>query len=312
MLKSPFKNTASRALLFFAIGLLLYGLGKWQIAHSNAPIDLVVGSKNFTESRILAELAALALEKNGFHVQRKFSLGGTLIAQAALQKGEIDLYPEYTGTGLINVLGYSTRTEKNLPLSPDKTWQILNREYGKRWNLQWLKPADANDSQGLVISRATAEKYQLYTISRLAELSPHFRLAAIPEFEDREDGLAGLRKAYPGLHFKRVQQYDNGLKYRVLLNHHADVTVAFTTDGALVDPNLVLLEDDHHFWPEYRVALVARQEVLKDHPLAAGILNRVFDQLDTATLRELNAAVDCRKQDYQTVARNFLKSRRIL
>lgn len=309
MLKSWFRTTRSRALLFLGIGLTLYTLGKWQTAQSSYSPDITIGSKNFTESRLLAEMYALALEKNGFHVERKFNLGGTLIAQAALVKGEIDLYPEYTGTGLIDVLNSSP--QKN-PALFQNSLQTLNGEYGKRWSLQWLNPSNANDSQGLAVTQKLAKKYQLYTISRLAELSPRLRLASIPEFEDREDGLPGLKKAYPRLRFKRIQQYDNGLKYRVLLSHHAEVTVAFTTDGELANPKLVLLKDDRHFWPEYRLAPVIRQDALQEFPLAEGILDHVSSELDTETMRQLNAAVDLQKQDYHTVARNFLKSRRLI
>jgi len=311
MLKFPFQSTRARALFFLTVGLLFYALGKWQIAHSNDGDALTIGSKNFTESRILGEMYALALEKNGFHVQRKFNLGGTLIAQAALKKGEIDLYPEYTGTGLIDVLGISPKRHPETQ-NLTQTLKILNDEYEQRWRLHWLDPTEANDSQGLVVRQDIAEKYHLRTISRLAQVAPLLRLATIPEFEDRPDGLPGLQKAYPGLHFKRIQQYDNGLKYRVLHSRNADVTVAFTTDGELTDRDLILLKDDRNFWPEYRVAPVVREATLQTHPSLAGILNEVSRQLDTATLRQLNADVELHHEDYQTVARQFLKTRRLL
>lgn len=307
MLKQhPLQSTITRALLFLAIGVTLYSLGKWMVSQDTTQTDLTVGSKNFTESRILGELYALALEKGGFQVRRRFNLGGTLIAHSSLQKGEIDVYPEYTGTGLMSVLG--------LPPSRDthKVLQTLDQEYAKRWRLHWLKPSEANDSQGLVVSRETAKTYQLYTISRLADLSSQFRLAAIPEFEDREDGLIGLQKTYPQLHFKQIQQYDNGLKYRVLLSNNADVTVGFTTDGELTNPQFVLLRDDRQFWPAYRIAPVIRESTLNKHPMVAGILNQVSGLLDTETMRQLNAEVDLQKRDYQQVARLFLKNRRII
>jgi osmoprotectant transport system substrate-binding protein len=303
MLKRPFHSTLSRALLFLTIGLTLYGWAKWLVLQAPNQADIIVGSKNFTESRILGEMYALALEQGGFQVRRRFNLGGTLIAHAALQKGEIDVYPEYTGTGFMNVLGLPPeRNEAQL-------FQILNREYHQKWRLRWLDPSQANDSQGLVVSRLTAEKYQLYTLTRLAELSGQLRLASIPEFEDREDGLKGLGQAYPHLHFKQTQQYDNGLKYRVLRGGNADVTVGFTTDGELTDPQLTLLRDDRHFWPGYHISPVVREATLNQHPAIAGILNRISGQLDTETMRQLNAAVDLKKQDYQTVARQFLKKR---
>ena len=312
MLKLSFTQTGKKACIFLTCGLLLYGLGKWCLIQNTAPSDLTIGSKNFTESKLLGEMYALALEKNGFHVTRKFNLGGTLIAHAALSKGEIDLYPEYTGTGLINILKISPTPQSAISRNPEHTLNILNREYEKRWGLHWLNPSLANDSQGLVITSTTASQYNLHTISRLAILSHQFTLAAIPEFLDREDGLPGLQRTYPQLRFKRIQQYDNGLKYRILLNRSADVTIAFTTDGELIDSRLTLLEDDRHFWPEYRIAPVARQITLDKYPTIERTLNRLSSILTTETMRELNAAVDLKKQDYQTVAHSFLANRRII
>lgn len=306
MLKQSFQSTLSRTLLYLVIALALYTPAKCSVLRVQPATDLTVGSKSFTESRILAEIYSLALEKAGYRIRRRFDLGGTLIAHAALQKGEIDLYPEYTGTGLMNVL--------NLPPEKNEKWvfSTLNREYGKRWSLRWLNPAQANDSQVLVVTQKTADKYQLYTLSQLKKWAPHLRLAAISEFMDREDGLKGLQETYGNLAFKEIRQYDNGLKYRVLQSHNADVTVGFTTDGELTNSHLTLLQDDRAFWPSYRVAPVIRKKLLDTHPLAEGVLNQVSSSLNTQTLRQLNAEVDLQKKDYQEVARTFLKNRRII
>lgn len=306
MLKQPFQRGLSRTFLFIVIALALYIPAKWAVLHVQPVADLTVGSKNFTESRILAEMYSLALEKAGYRVQRRFDLGGTLIAHAALRKGEIDVYPEYTGTGLLNIL--NLQPEKN----EQTVFATLNREYRQRWSLSWLKPAQANDSQGLVVTRKTAYQHQVYTISQLAKLAPRFRLAVIPEFIEREDGLKGLQKVYGTLAFKEIRQYDNGLKYRVLLGNHADVTIGFTTDGELTDPRLILLEDDRSFWPLYRVAPVIREKTLKAYPLAEGALDKISSLIDTKTLRQLNAEVDLQKKDYHEVARAFLKNRRAI
>lgn len=300
MLKLPYLKAKTRILLFLALALLLYLPAKWSLLRAESDTDITIGSKNFTESRILAELYSQALEKSGYQVRRRFDLGGTLIAHAALTRGEIDMYPEYTGTGMLNVLQQAPGKDEH------KVYATLNREYGKRWRLKWLLPAEANDSQALVVTKQTAKKNRLYTLSDLAKLSSHLKLATIPEFEDREDGLRGLRTVYGNLAFKQIRQYDNALKYRVLMNKNADVTVGFTTDGDLANPQLVLLEDDRHFWPKYRVAPVLREAVLKKNKKIQNVLDGVSKQLDTATLRRLNAKVDIDKQDYRAVAHDFL------
>jgi len=290
-----------RKTLSLLLGLLaVYLIGHAFLTPPEKPVDIRVGSKNFTESIILGELYAQALEQAGFHVQRKFNLGGTLISHAAIQRGEIDVYPEYTGTGLIDVLHISP------PPNEADAFRALCDAYQKRWGLRWLQPASANNSQGLVMLRQQALQRHIASLSDLAGQARQLKLGSIPEFEEREDGLKGLRKHYGGFRFRQVALYDNGLKYKVLQRGDVDVTVAFTTDGALTDPNFFLLADDRRFWPAYRVAPVIRVETLKAHPALEQVLNRVSATLDTQTLQQLNQRVDQQKQDYKSVVRHYL------
>jgi osmoprotectant transport system substrate-binding protein len=265
-----------------------------------------IGSKNFTESLILGEMYALALENAGYKVERKLNLGGTLVAHEALKSGDIDMYPEYTGTGLINILKLPAKSD------PKEVYDMVSKNYKKKFNLIWLKPTQANDSQGLVTTKKVAEKYNLHTISQLANLAPQLRMAAVPEFEEREDGLKGLKKFYGGFHFKSINLYDYGVKYRVLLNDEADVTVGFTTDGDLTNPNLVLLKDDKKFWPPYFVAPVVRADILQKDPGMEKVLNEVSSKIDSKKMQQLNAEVDIKKREYTEVAKEFLQKEGIL
>ncbi len=267
---------------------------------------ITVGSKNFTESLILGEMYALALEHAGYQVERKLNLGGTMVAHESLKNGEIDLYPEYTGTGLINILQLSPKSDAK------EVYDIVAKNYKEKFRLIWLNPTNINDSQGLVTTRSVAEKYNLYTISRLAQLAPQLRLAAVPEFEEREDGLKGLQKHYGGMAFYSVKLYDYGVKYRVILQNEADVTVGFTTDGDLTNKDLVLLEDDKKFWPPYFVAPVIREEVLEKDPAIGNVLNAVSAKLNSEVMQTLNAEVDIKKREYAEVAKEFLEKEGIL
>ncbi|MBV8364331.1 MAG: glycine/betaine ABC transporter substrate-binding protein [Candidatus Eremiobacteraeota bacterium] len=264
---------------------------------------IVVGSKNFTEEFIIAEIYAQALEHAGLRVVRKFDLGSTQIAMAALRRGDIDLYPEYTGTALIDVLHLPPMRDANA------LYQRVSSEFARRYALRWLQPSPMNDSQGLATTQAIAKQYGLATLSKLSSLAPQLRLGAIPEFLSRADALPGLQKFYGGFRFKDVKTYDIGLKYRALLHGDADVVTAFTTDGALAANNLVVLKDDKHFWPEYHIAPVVRIDALKRAPQIAGILNRISPAIDDATARSMNYAVDVKKQDSADVAAAFLKGR---
>jgi osmoprotectant transport system substrate-binding protein len=265
-----------------------------------------IGSKNFTESLILGEMYSLALENAGYKVERKLNLGGTLVAHEALKSGQIDMYPEYTGTGLIDILKLPAKSD------PKEVYDTVSKNYKEKFNLVWLQPTQANDSQGLVTTKKVAEKYNMYTISQLANLAPQLRMAAVPEFEEREDGLKGLKKYYGGFNFKSIKLYDYGVKYRVLLNNEADVTVGFTTDGDLTNPDLVLLQDDKKFWPPYYVAPVVRGEIIQQDPEIEKVLNEVSSKIDSKKMQQLNAEVDIKKREYAEVAKEFLQKEGIL
>ncbi len=259
-----------------------------------------VGSKNFTEEFILGELYAQQLEAAGLKVERKFNLGSTQIAMAALQHGDIDLYPEYSGTGLIDVL-------KQPPMrDADALYAFVKKEFASRYQLTWLKPSPMNDSQGLATTKAIAAKYRIRTLSQLSAAAPQLRLAAIPEFLDRTDGLPGLQKFYGGFHFKDVKTYDPGLKYQALMQGSADIAQAFTTDAQIQAHDLVVFEDDRHFWPAYHVAPVVREDSLKKYPKIASALDALAPRITDAAIRAMNEQVDGQHQEPADVAKAFL------
>ncbi|GAB6927904.1 glycine betaine ABC transporter substrate-binding protein [Paenibacillus sp. JCM 10914] len=282
--------------LMIALTSVLAGCGD-----GSSKQKIAVGSKNFTESLLLGEMFALALEDAGHKVDRKLNLGGTLIAHEALKKGEIDVYPEYTGTGLLNILN-----EEPLP-DPKQVFDLVSDYYKKEFDLVWLDPSQANNTQALAISRSASEKYGITTISELQEKAGEIDFAAVPEFEEREDGLLGLNRVYGDFKFKSLKLFDYGVKYRVVLNDEAQVTVAFGTDGELLNPDLIVLKDDKQLWPPYNVAPVIRQSVLDDNKEIGTILNAITAKLDDKTLQELNAEVDINKKEYQDVAKQYLK-----
>lgn len=277
--------------------LLLSGCGGEPV--TGKPV-IKVGSKDFTESLLLGELYALALEKQGYQVDRKLNLGSALVHDA-LVNGDIDLYPEYTGTGLLSVLKESPVFDAR------QAYEKVRARYEEKFGLIWLEPAAANDSQGLVITRQAADKYGIRTISDLQRQAPHIRFASQGQFDEREDGLPALSKAYGEFRFKDRKLYDNGLKYDVLHNGEADVAVAYTTEGQLSRPEFVVLEDDRQVWPPYNIAPVIRQAVLEKNPEIKDILNRITAVMDNQTIIKLNAEVDINKREYTEVAKEFFE-----
>lgn len=261
-----------------------------------------VGSKDFTENLIVGELYALALEDAGYKVERVPSIADSVI-HTSLVNNEIDLYPEYTGTGLISVLKMKPVT------NPEEVYNTVKEGYEKQFKITWLQYSQANDGQGLVIRTDAAKKLGITTISDLQKHASQLRFASQGEFDQREDGIPALTRVYGEFKWKSSKIYDNGLKYEVLKNNEADVAPAYTTEGQLVNTGeFTLLEDDKHVWPPYNLAPVIRDSVLKAHPDIANILNKVSSKLDTKTITALNAKVDVDKQEYEKVAKDYYES----
>ena len=260
-----------------------------------------VGSKDFTEGLIVAEIYALALEDAGYEVERVFNIAGSVV-HTSLINDEIDLHPEYTGTGLLSVLGMDMITD------PQEVYDTVKEEYEKQFQLTWLDYSKASDGQGLAVRTEVAEELGIRTISDLQKHASELRFASQGEFDEREDGLPGLEKVYGAFDWQSSKVYDSGLKYEVLKNDEADVTPVYTTDGPLAQTELyTLLEDDQHAWPPYNLAPVVRDEVLEAHPDVADVLNEVSAALDTETVTQLNAKVDVEKEEYEDVAEAFFE-----
>jgi osmoprotectant transport system substrate-binding protein len=268
-----------------------------------ADAQVSVGAKNFTEELILGELYAQVLEAHGLRVARKLNLGGTDIAMEALRRGEIDLYPEYTGTALLTQL-------KRPPMSDGAAiYRIVKTAYAQDYGLTWLEPAPANNTQALATTAALAARHQLRTLSDLARTAPQLRLGAIPEFLTRSDGLPGLQRVYGGFHFKQTQLIDIGLKYKALESGDVDVVVAFGTDGEIIGEHLVVFIDDKRFWPAYNVAPVVRDATLAKYPQIAADLNRIAPLLTDTQMRTLNDEVEgAQKREAGDVARDFIQA----
>jgi osmoprotectant transport system substrate-binding protein len=273
---------------------------------NSANSTIRVGSKDFTEQFIIGEMYALALEQAGFQVERKLNLGGTPVAQAALESGEIDLYPEYTGTGLLTVLKLPTATDQQA------VFDQVSQGYKEQYDLVWLDPAPMNNTQALAMTQEGSERLGIRSISDMAAKADQLTMIGPPEFEAREDGLPGIKAAYGDFELKAYKAVDPGLKYKGLTDGEADVAVAFGTDGEISAFNLVVLEDDKGLFPPYQVAPVVRQEVLDANPGIADVLNALAPKLTNETMQRLNYEVSGNQREPADVAREFLTQEGLL
>ncbi|MGN0733924.1 MAG: glycine betaine ABC transporter substrate-binding protein [Emergencia sp.] len=258
---------------------------------------IIVGSKGFTENLILSELYALALEDAGYQVERTYEVQNALINEA-LVEGEIDIYPEYTGTALMSIY------QQPMESDPQKVYDTVKGLY-EAAGLVPLDMCAANDGQGLVITKEASEKYGIKTISDLQKKAGNIRFGSTSDFYEREDGLAGLAQHYGEFDFKSENSFDDSLKYEIMLNGEADCVPAYTTDAQLSREEFVLLEDDKSFWPPYNIMPVTRQDIVDDNPELAEIINRISASIDTETMQQLNAKVDIDKEEYDDVAAEF-------
>lgn len=284
------------------IWLIMLGLVTAVLASCGGSGDktITVASKDFTEQFILGEMYALLLEDAGFTVERKLNLGGTPVAQQALLDGEIDVYPEYTGTGLLTVLKMDVMSD------PQAVFDAVKEAYQDQFNLVWLDPAPMNNTQALAMTKARAAELGITTFSDMVANADQLVLIGPPEFAEREDGVPGLKRVYGDFEFADFLTVDPGLRYQALLSGEADVVVAFGTDGELAAYDLQSLVDDKGLYPPYQVAPVIRQEALDANPDVAEILNALAPLLTDATMQRLNNEVSGNGREPADVAREFL------
>jgi len=260
----------------------------------------VVGSKNFTEQIILAELLAQQIEAHtGLRVDRKLNLGGTLICHRAMLAGQMDLYAEYTGTALAAVLGEPSSNDSEM------VYQRVRDAYRDRFGFDVGPPLGFNNTFAIVVRSEDAQKFKLRTISDLVPHAPQCRAGFGYEFMERSDGYPGLARAY-GIKFAAAPSImDLGLLYRALKERQVDVVAGSSTDGLIIALGMVILEDDRHFFPPYQAVTILRGGALREHPELRGALDVLGGKISDDEMRHMNYAVDAQQRDPAAVAREF-------
>ncbi|MEP6687190.1 MAG: glycine betaine ABC transporter substrate-binding protein [Gemmatimonadales bacterium] len=271
----------------------------------DAARPVIVASKPFGESYLLAEMFAQLLEARGIRVERRLGLGATEIAFGALRTGAIDVYPEYTGTGLLAIL------HERPSADPRAVYGQVSREFAARFGVRWLPPLGFQNTYAIAVRRETAQRLGLRTLTDLARAGPTLRAGLTPDFIGRDDGLPGLGRAY-GLRFREVRALLPAVKYQALAAGQVDVIDGYATDGLIARYDLVVLEDDRGFFPPYEAAALVAPGLTERRPAAVAALTELSGRLSEVTMRTLNRRVEVDNEPVAQVARDALGSLGVL
>ena len=279
---------------------LLWAVAPCVARGQDATRPVVVASKPFAESYLLAEVFAQLLEAHGYAVDRRPGLGMTDLVMRALIRGDIDVYPEYTGTGLAAVLGETAQG------GSAAVFRRVSSEYEARWGLHWLPPLGFENTYAIALRREAADSLGISTLSGLAEFAPGLAGGFSPDFLGRADGLEGLAAAY-GIEFREARSLLQAVKYQALEAGAVDVIDAYSTDGRISRYDLTVMADDRGFFPPYDAAPLLSRTFYEERPEAVLVLNRLVGRIDVAAVRRANERIEVEGVSIADAAQELLR-----
>jgi osmoprotectant transport system permease protein len=275
--------------------------GRANDSNSTAQERVAVGSKDFTESALLAEIMAQMLEARGVSVERRFELGGNL-PHEALVNGTLDLYPEYTGTSYTAILHHTPIGD------PRVVYEQVKQDYANQFKVEVSPPLGFENTFAILVRGADARKLNIKTISDAALHTPQWRAGFGQDFMSRADGYPGFSKTY-GLKFAAVREMDLSLTYIALSSQQVDLIAGNSTEGRIATLDLFQLADDRHYFPPYEAVYLVRQDSLARVPALREVLAKLANAISTDEMRRLNYEIDGNKRDPKEVVKEWLRSR---
>ena len=295
----PVKGSRLKLVLVTAVVLILAGAVFWGSRSNTSKTEKVtIGSKDFTESALLAEIVAQKLEARGVTVERRFELGGNL-PHEAMVSGTMDLYPEYTGTSYTAILHHAPLTD------PRAVYNQVKQEYAEKFNVEVSAPLGFENTFAILVRGAEARRLNLKTISDAAPHTRSWRAGFGQDFMSRQDGYPGFSKAY-GLNFAEVREMDLSLTYIALSSRQVDLIAGNSTEGRIATLDLFQLADDRHYFPPYEAVYLVRQDTLARVPALREVLNELANSISTDEMRRLNYEVDGNRRDPREVIRQWI------
>ena len=308
LLERRFKSTTRRkglkSVVVAAVLVVVAGVAIWQVSGSRGQADnrITIGSKDFTESTLLAEIVAQMLEARGVAVERRFELGGNL-PHEALVSGTLDLYPEYTGTSYTAILHHEPITD------PRAVYDQIKKEYAERFNIGVSAPLGFENTFAILVRGDEARRLNLKTISDAAPHTTTWRAGFGQDFMSRADGYPGFSKAY-GLKFAEVREMDLSLTYIALSSREVDLIAGNSTDGRIATLDLFQLADDRRYFPPYEAVYLVRQDTVNRIPALREVLESLANSISTEDMRRLNYEIDGNRRDPKEVIREWIGGKR--
>jgi osmoprotectant transport system substrate-binding protein len=291
-------------LCFLSFALLLVIVGCAPNLNSSSSGNIIVASKDFTEQDILGELLAQQIETTtNLKVDRRFRLGGSFVCHSAITSGKIDAYIEYTGTAFTGILKQKAVND------PQEVYQRLKQAYAEQFNLEVMPSLGFENTFAMIIRGEAAKRYNIQTLSESTQYTPQWRGGFGYEFLEREDGFAGLAKAYNLRFAKPPQIMDLGLIYRALIQKQVDMVAGNSTDGQIARLGLVVLKDDKHYFPPYEATPIVRQEIFQKYPQLRKAIASLAGKISADEMRQLNYLVEGELRDIKEVVQEFRKSK---
>ena len=301
---STVERKGLRNVVVAAVLVVVAGVAIWQVSGNTDTTDnkIVIGSKDFTESALLAEIVAQMLEARGVAVERRFELGGNL-PHEALVSGTLDVYPEYTGTAFTAILHHE-------PISdPRAVYDLVKKEYLERFNIGVSAPIGFENTFAILVRGEESRRLNLKTISDAAPHTKTWRAGFGQDFMSREDGYPGFSKTY-GLKFAQVREMDLSLTYIALSSSQVDLIAANSTDGRIATLDLFQLADDRRYFPPYEAVYLVRQHTFDRVPALREVLAGLANAISTEEMRRLNYEIDGNRRDPKEVIREWIGDKR--
>jgi len=297
------------ALLVLSV-TMVGGFGTAALAADQDPMEykgsVRLGAQTVNESVVLAWMAKLLLDEyTGLDVKINTEFAASSVLHQAMAQGELDIYPTWTGTQLMGILRY-----EGPKLSGEETFQAVKEGFEKNFNMTWARPLGFNNTYVLAVRRETAEKYGLQKASDLKDVAGEMKLGADENFDTRPDAYPGWSETY-GIEFKEVIPMQYSMMYRAIANKEVDVIAAYSTDSRIAKLDLVMLEDDKEFFPDYSAAYVIDMDTLEKYPAILEILEKLSGKIDEATMSALNGRYDDGDEP-EDIATDFLRETGLL